>query len=144
MPGTYSYYISQSQNETFLEVVKALESRTCPEPISVEPNQKEQEDQECLELDAPKPKRKKTTNPAKKKEKKQEVSAEEPSAKPLAVASDYRPGSFSEARKEFIASKRKASGVSYAEANQAWMLSSQRADLLSGLSPQELKRRKFT
>ena len=54
----------------------------------------------------------------------------------------YEPGKFNEIRKAFIADCRKC-GSTYSEANQKWMLSSERATLLQGLPESVLKRRRF-
>ena len=55
----------------------------------------------------------------------------------------YKPGSFNELRMTFIREKRAKEKLSWADANQAWMLSSERAGALSGMGEAELKRRRF-
>ena len=55
---------------------------------------------------------------------------------------EYKPGGFSRARLDFIAQCKK-SGSGFKEANQKWMLSSERAELLSSLPEKDLKRRRF-
>lgn len=49
---------------------------------------------------------------------------------------------FAEIRQQFLADCKKK-GHKYHEANKMWMLSDDRSNLLSGLSPSELKRRRF-
>ena len=51
-------------------------------------------------------------------------------------------GDFAKARKQFIQDIRK-DGMAYQDAQLAWTNSKQRADLLSGMSEGELKRRCF-
>lgn len=54
----------------------------------------------------------------------------------------YKPKAFAEVRKCYISGLRKE-GFSYKAASEQWMLSTERSDLLSGMSLQELKRRRF-
>ncbi|CAK9007112.1 unnamed protein product, partial [Durusdinium trenchii] len=65
------------------------------------------------------------------------------SAEVVAGGPGYKAGSFNERRKAFIAERRKVAGISYKEANTEWMLSDERAELLQGLPPAVLKRRRF-
>ena len=62
-----------------------------------------------------------------------------------AVSSAYMAGDFGKRRLEFIAQKRAASGntMSFKEASNLWMLSDERASMLQGLDPVQLKRRRF-
>ena len=55
----------------------------------------------------------------------------------------YNPGSFREARLEFIYNKMEAEGLRFMEAAKLWMPSSERASMLRGLSSTELARRRF-
>ena len=55
----------------------------------------------------------------------------------------YKPGKFGDARKAFIKRKMNADNVRYADAQSAWMLSSERAQFLASMSESELKRRRF-
>ena len=54
----------------------------------------------------------------------------------------YNPNTFSKMRLAFI-KQQKEKGMKHVEANQAWMSSNLRADLLSQLPEKELKRRRF-
>ena len=54
----------------------------------------------------------------------------------------YKAGDFAKARKQFLQEIRK-DGMAYKDAQLAWTNSKQRADLLSGMSEGELKRRRF-
>ena len=55
----------------------------------------------------------------------------------------YKPGKFGDARKTFIKRKMGTDNVRYADAQSAWMLSSERAQYLASMSESELKRRRF-
>ena len=55
----------------------------------------------------------------------------------------YKPGKFGDARKAFIKRKMDTDNVRYADAQSAWMLSSERAQFLASMSESELKRRRF-
>ena len=63
-------------------------------------------------------------------------------AKPPVVSSTYTPGTFKDARVAFMQKKR-AKGFTHLEACKAWMMSNRRANMLSDLSENELKRRRF-
>ena len=54
----------------------------------------------------------------------------------------YNPNTFSKMRLAFI-KQQKEKGMKHVEANQAWMSSNLRADLVSQLPEKELKRRRF-
>ena len=55
----------------------------------------------------------------------------------------YKPGSFNKSRLDYIAKLRQDEKISHAAAQQRWMMSDERADLLSELPAAELKRRRF-
>lgn len=54
----------------------------------------------------------------------------------------YQPKMFSEKRKQFIAAER-AAGLSFKDANNKWMSSNERANLLANMPMAELKKRRF-
>ena len=70
-------------------------------------------------------------------------SAEAKPVEPLQPGSGYAAGSFGAARLQFIRDVRSTRGLSFAAANEAWMLSDVRTDFLSRLTEKELKRRRF-
>ena len=71
----------------------------------------------------------------------QETVSEEKNVE-LVMGSQCKPKAFGEARKCYIDACRKE-GLSYKAANEQWMFSAERSDLLQALSVQELKRRRF-
>lgn len=54
----------------------------------------------------------------------------------------YEPGKFNEVRKSYIAQKR-LEGLNFRGASSSWMMSNERADMISTLSPAEMKKRRF-
>ena len=55
----------------------------------------------------------------------------------------YVPGEFTKVRQAFMDKAKKKQGISHREACRLWMHSNKRADLISGMGPGELKRRRF-
>ena len=97
-------------------------------------------------------KKKKKTSKAKKGGKAKKKAFGEEEEKNLALAppsvetqsgSQYKAGNFNDARLKFIATVRTEEKISHKEAQALWMMSPERADLLSGLSMSELKKRRF-
>lgn len=113
------------------------------------------EAQPPAEPETGKKKKASTTSKAKKKKatkggkaKKKAIGAEE--EKNLALVplealsgSQYKAGNFNEARLKFISTARSEQKISHKEAQALWMMSPERADMLSGLSMAELKKRRF-
>ena len=60
------------------------------------------------------------------------------------AAGKYEAGSFAKARLDFIRNLQESEGLPWKEAAPRWLLSEERAGLLSGLSAKELARRHFT
>ena len=86
-------------------------------------------------------KNKKTANKKKEKEAKNKME-KEPKSKKVSAVSLYKPGEYKQARLDYM-SDLKEQGWSHAEAIAEWNASTERADLLAGLSQSELKRRRF-
>ena len=76
---------------------------------------------------------KKGTNPKKAKSKK----------KGHQTGENYKPGDYAAERKRYIAEMIEWYDVKYREASSWWNESSERAELLKGMSEQELRRRRF-
>ena len=83
------------------------------------------------------------------KQKKKETKPSPKAKKGDAAANDgagpgaYKAGSFSEARLKFVRATMASNGIRFREASKLWDASTERANLLAGMSRSELLRRKF-
>ena len=147
-------------------VLKALDKETEP----VKPFKTVDEETDCDEDEIEKNGKEKKTKQKKKGEQKKKAepkkNAREKKGKPVIAGPEeetalaledsamsqvvktgsdnaYKAGSLNEARLHFIQAVREQQKVPYKRAQELWTLSSERSDLLSGLSDKELKRRRF-
>lgn len=76
----------------------------------------------------------------------QPVAASGPAADQPAAAEEagtYVPGKFNQVRLDYIRKHRAATGVSFKEASNVWMSSSERASLLANVPLSQMKKRRF-
>lgn len=138
-------------------VLKALAKETQPvAPFGTVTGEDEVSATMAPQKESKQPKKSKKKVSAKDKaKKKQEVAGpdveeglklepvQEGNAGEASVDQGYNPKKFAAMRKEFIKTHREKTGASHKDANDEWMRSDVRADLLSTLPEKELKRRRF-
>ena len=95
-----------------------------------------------------KPKPKKQKQKAKKAspraaEKDPPKSSKAPTRKQDGLSAGYKAGSFNEERMKYIRALMADEGLSWKDASASWVVSDRRAELLAGMSPSELSRRRF-
>ena len=134
-----------------LESIKKMGCEKATEPFKVSQQYKSswQDDDEPCETEPAKmaadgAKKLRAKGPKKSKSKKKPKNKSVPPASPSQKRQygDYKPEAYKKVRAEYIDQKR-SEGASYAIANGAWHLSTEKAKLLSALPVGELVRRRF-